>query len=98
MTPNLEKLFAEADFSQLEFDYNYTNPGTMRAARLLIAHGEALIEALEDAHASLHVYVEGGNPTSPYKNGMNPCYVMGSREILCAIQHLLSTLEQEATS
>lgn len=48
MTPNLDKLFSEADFAQLEFDYNFSNPHTIQAARLLATHGRALIEALED--------------------------------------------------
>lgn len=48
-----------------------------------------LKEALSGCVASLSVYVNGGNPASPYKNGANPCYVLGSREALDQAQRAL---------
>ena len=49
-----------------------------------------LEEALHQAVLALHVYVNGGNPNSPYKDGKHSCYVLGSKEALLKARKALS--------
>lgn len=52
---------------------------------------ERLRGALGKVMTVLPVYVNGGNPNSPYKEGINPFYVMGSKEVLDVVQAALAT-------
>ncbi len=51
-------------------------------AKELKARYYKIVEVLKKCRLSLEVYVNGGNPNSPYKDGKHFCYVLGSREAL----------------
>jgi hypothetical protein len=84
-----QQLVKDDDLSQDRYDDSDWEP-VFKAVE-----AEAVLKETEtvclEAIASLKVYVYGGNPNSPYRGGINPFYVMGSKE---SLDHLYALLDR----
>jgi len=52
-----------------------------------------VVKALKNCAGKLQTYVDSGNPRSPYKNGINPFYVLGSKEALKDAEQALNSIK-----
>ena len=52
-----------------------------------------VVKALKNCAGKLQTYVESGNPRSPYKDGINPFYVLGSKEALKDAEQALNSIK-----